>query len=419
MTQNLQATSPKYTIPMPLWEFVGLIASLLALNALAIDTMLPALDDIALAYGLAEGNAQQQVIFAYIIGFGAPQLIFGPLSDRFGRKGLLLLCIAGYVLTSFACMATHSFNMLLVMRFAQGVLAAGVRVVGVSIVRDLLAGRSMAKVMSLVMTVFMVVPILAPILGQGILLIATWHWTFGILGVGGSLVIVWVWLRLPETLPPERRKRVSALKTAGTYIQVLKVRETLGYMLGSGIIFGSLFAFIGASEQVFRDVFHKEDSFVFYFAGVALCLAIANFANSRVVERFGMRRLSHIALIAFIVLSALNIIMALYVTDSFWIFYVLFCLTFACYGMVGANFSAIAMEAQGENAGTASAAYGFATTTLAGGLGWLIAKEFDGSIIPIMAGFVWLGISTLLVVTITEKGRLFERRRGRKATPSS
>ena len=418
MTQELQAASPNYNIPIPLWEFVGLVASLLALNALAIDTMLPALDDIARAYGLAEGNAQQQVIFAYIIGFGAPQLIFGPISDRLGRKRLLLLCLAGYIITSFACMAAHSFTMLLVMRFAQGVLAAGVRVVSVSVVRDLLAGRAMAKVMSLVMTVFMIVPILAPMLGQGILLFTTWHWTFGVLGVGGALVMVWVWLRLPETLPHERRKRVSALRTAGTYIKVLKVRETLGYMLGSGIIFGALFAFIGASEQVFRDVFHKEDSFVFYFAGVALCLAIANFANSKVVERFGMRRLSHSALIAFIALSSLNIILTLYFTDNFWVFYILFCLTFACYGMVGANFSAIAMEAQGDNAGTASAAYGFATTTLAGGLGWLIAREFDGSIIPIMSGFVWLGVSTLTIVIATEKGRLFERRKGRKATLS-
>lgn len=403
---------------MPLWEFVGLVASLLALNALAIDSMLPALDDIARAYDLSDANAQQNVIFAYILGFGAPQLIFGPISDRIGRKGLLRLCIAGYVLTSFICMMTHSFNMLLLTRFVQGIFAAGVRVIGVSIVRDLMAGRAMAKVMSLVMTVFMIVPILAPILGQGILLVAPWQWTFGVLGVGGAAVLVWVQFRLPETLPEERRKRESAVKMAGAYIKVLKVRETLGYMLGSGVIFGSLFAFIGASEQIFRDVFDKSETFVLYFAGVAGCLAIANFTNSRVVERFGMRRISHGALFVFIALSLINVLITLFISDNFWVFYILFCLTFACYGMVGANFSAIAMEAQGDNAGTASAAYGFATTTLAGGLGWLIGQSFDGSIVPIMLGFVGLGMGTLIIVTITERGRLFERRKGRKAAPS-
>ncbi len=390
-----------------------MVAAMLALNALAIDSMLPALDDIAEAFNLGESNAQQNVIFAYILGFGAPQLVFGPTSDRIGRRNLLRFCLLGYVITGFACMGAGSFDMLLLTRFIQGVFAAGIRVIGVSIVRDLMAGRAMAKVMSLIMTVFMIVPIIAPMIGAGILLVASWQWTFGILGIGGLTTLLWVQLRLPETLPPERRKTESAARTIGAYGRVLKVRETCGYMLASGIIFGSLFAFIGASEQIFADVFDKESTFVFYFAGIAGLLAVANFCNSRVVERIGMRRISHAALFGFITLSALNIALA-YMTHSFWTFYILFTLTFACYGLIGANFSAIAMEAQGDNAGTASAAYGFATTTLAGFLGWLVARQFDGSIIPIMAGFVALGLASLTVVLITEKGRLFERRKGRR-----
>jgi len=414
---NKAQTLSQVKLPIPLWEFVGLVACLLALNALAIDSMLPALDEIAGAYGLLGTNEQQNVIFAYILGFGAPQLVFGPISDRLGRITLLKLCLLGYVIAAFACMSTGSFSMLLVTRFIQGVFAAGVRVIGVSIVRDLMAGRAMAKVMSLIMTVFMIVPIIAPMIGQGVLLIASWEWTFGILGIGGLATLIWVHFRLPETLPAERRKRESAWRTVAAYSRVIKVRETFGYMLASGIIFGSLFAFIGASEQIFTEVFDKESTFVFYFAGVAGLLAVANFTNSRVVERFGMRRISHGALFAFIALSLLNLALA-QSGAGFWTFYVLFSLTFACFGLIGANFSAIAMEAQGDNAGTASAAYGFSTTTLAGFLGWLVAREFNGSVQPIMVGFACLGALSLLVVTVTEKGRLFERRKGRKTAPS-
>ena len=409
-------TLAQVKLPIPLWEFVGLVAALLALNALAIDSMLPALDDIAEAYDLVGTNEQQKVIFAYILGFGAPQLVFGPISDRIGRRNLLRLCLLGYIATSFLCMATASFGMLLATRFIQGVFAAGVRVIGVSIVRDLMAGRAMAKVMSLIMTVFMIVPIIAPMIGQGVILISDWTWTFGILGIGGIVTLIWVHFRLPETLPPERCKRESAWRIITAYSRVLHVRETFGYMLASGVIFGALFAFIGASEQVFTEVFDKKATFVFYFAGVAGLLAVANFTNARVVERFGMRRISHGALLAFIALSLINLTLA-QGDAGFWTFYILFSLTFACFGLIGANFSAIAMEAQGDNAGTASAAYGFSTTTLSGLLGWLVAREFNGSIEPIMIGFACLGAASLFIVTVTERGRLFERRKGRKAAP--
>jgi len=190
---------------MPLWEFVGMIAAMMALNALAIDTMLPALHDIAQSYGLQEANDQQLVIFAYVLGFGAPQLVFGPISDSVGRKKIVLGCIAFYTITGFACMAATSFSMLLVIRFLQGIAASGIRVIAVSVVRDLMGGRAMARLMSLVMTVFMVVPILAPSLGQGVMLFAPWQWTFGILGIAGLLMMGWITLRLPETLPTENR----------------------------------------------------------------------------------------------------------------------------------------------------------------------------------------------------------------------
>ncbi len=396
--------------PLPLWELVALTAALMALNALAIDIMLPGLPQIAAHYDLSQANDQQLVIFAYIAGFGLPQLFFGPVSDRFGRKRLLQLCLVGYSLTGLISICTGAYWALLLTRFLQGIFAAGVRVIAVSIVRDLMAGRAMARVMSLVMTVFMVVPILAPTLGAGILLIAPWQWTFGVLSLAAACNLVWVQLRLPETLPRNARQPLNLKQSIAAYRDVVTTRVTAGYMAASGVIFGALFAFIGASEQIFRTVFAKEATFALWFAGVAACLAIANFLNSRLVVRLGMRRISHTVMIAFTALSGLNVLAMVLVGEVLWLFYPLFCLTFACFGMMGANFSALAMEPLGRIAGTASAAYGFATSSLASLIGYAVAAQFNGSVVPVLAGYVCLGIISLGIVALTEGGRLFRSR---------
>lgn len=401
---------PTPALPLPQWELVILVASLMSLNALAIDIMLPALSNISEFYSLQRDNDQQLVIFAYIAGFGAPQLIFGPISDRYGRKGLLSLCLVGYAIAGLACIMTNSFMTLLIARFIQGIFASGVRVIAVSIVRDLLAGRAMARIMSLVMTVFMVVPILAPTIGAGVMLVAPWQWTFGLLSVAAMLNLAWIQLRLPETLPEADRQPLNPQQTGRAYWQVLRTRITFGYMCASGVIFGALFAFVAASEQIFTDVFQQHETFALWFAGVAAALAAANFLNSRIVEKFGMRRISHTVLVLFIALALINVITLHTVGEKLWLFYPLFCLTFGCFGMLGANFTALAMEPQGKIAGTASAAYGFASTTVSSFIGYLVAGQFNGTIAPFMWGFVALGVSSLTIIFITERFKLFQTR---------
>lgn len=397
-------------LPLPLWEFVGMIAAMMALNALAIDTMLPALHEISQSYALQEANDQQLVIFAYVLGFGAPQLVFGPVSDSFGRKRVVLGCIIAYTIAGFACMAATSFGMLLTFRFLQGIAASGIRVIAVSVVRDLMGGRAMARIMSLVMTVFMVVPILAPSVGQGVMLFAPWQWTFGILGVAGIAMFGWIAMRLPETLAPEDRQPLNFANSFRAYKQVVMTPVTLGYMCASGVIFGALFSYVASSEQVFRDVFDKPDTFVLWFAGIAGALSLANFMNSRIVERLGMRRVSHTVLLAFIAVALVNTVLMMTFGERLIIFYPLFALTFACFGMIGANFSSLAMEPLGKIAGTGSAAYGFMTTTVASFFGWMVASRFDGSVIPILEGYVGLGLGCLVIVLLTERGRLFGTR---------
>lgn len=396
-------------------ELVAMVAGLMALNAMAIDIMLPALGEISRATGLiADGaprdNRQQLIIFAYVLGFGAPQLVWGPITDRFGRRAPLFIGLIGYTLTALLCVLLKEFWLLLAARFLQGVFASGARIVAAAVVRDMFAGRSMASFMSLVMTIFMIVPIIAPAIGQLILFFAPWEGIFIVLALWGLMMLVWSWVRLPETLPPQARRPLNLRSAGSAYLEVVRTPVSFGYMCASGVVFGALFAFIASSEQVFREVFEQGESFALWFAGIAAALAIANFTNSRLVERIGMRRISHAALIMFTLISAVLAITTFFSGESFIRFFPLFALGFACFGMMGSNFSALAMEPLGKIAGTASAAYGFATTLMSSLIGLFIGAQFDGTTVPMMTGFTVLGLITLGIVLITEKGKLFSSR---------
>ena len=399
-------TGVKLTISK--WEFVAMMAGLLALNALAIDTMIPALGQIGTYYQTPNPNDQQKVIFAYIFGFGFPQLVFGPLSDRYGRKGLLQICLVGFTLAGMACMFAQTFFALLAFRFTQGIFAAGFRVIATSIVRDLTSGRSMASILSLIFTVFMIVPIIAPAIGTAVMTFADWHWTFGILAVSGTIMFLWTYFRLPATLPVHMRQPLNWAHIGRSYRTVLTTRVAIGYMFASGIVFGALFSFIGASEQIFDDVFGRGETLWVWFAVVASGIGVASLTNSRIVERVGMRRISHTVLLLFIALSAVNLVAMKLSDQNFWVFLPLFTLGFGCFGMMGANFSSLALEPLGKIAGYAAAVYGTATTTISAGIGFFIARQFDGTVYPVLIGFVCMGVISLLIVLWTERG-MFEQ----------
>ncbi|MCI4643564.1 MAG: Bcr/CflA family drug resistance efflux transporter, partial [Hyphomonadaceae bacterium] len=237
-----------------------------------------------------------------------------------------------------------------------------------------------------------------------------WEFIFGTLTLMSVAVLIWIALRLKETLPPERRRPINLGGTLSAYGEVFRSRGTFGYMLASGVIFGALFAFIGSSEQVFTEVFGKTETFVYWFAVVALTLAAANFTNSRLVEHVGMRRMSQAALLGFIFFAVILLILMLSFGPVFVLFIPFFALMFACFGMIGSNFNAMAMEPLGKIAGVGSAAYGFSTTTVSSAIGWLIGQQYNGTVIPILTGFVVLGSVCFIIVTVVERGRLFTTR---------
>ncbi len=381
-------------------------ASLMAMNALAIDIMLPALSDISASYSLENPNDRQLVIVVYMLGFGVSQLVWGPLTDRFGRRPILWFTLLGYSIGGLGCVFAPDFGFLLAARTLQGVMAGASRVIAMAAARDIYSGRRMAQVMSLVMMTFMAAPILAPSIGQFILFFAGWHAIFWVLVVFGLIMLVWCGLRLPETLPPDRRTPLNVSSILKSYGTVFRTRDTLGYMIASGLIFGGLFSFISSSEQVFREVYDTGTAFPLWFAGVAVAMSAANLLNSRFVISLGMRRISHGALLGFIVVSALHVLLAAQGLAPFPVFYALLLAAFFAIGLQGPNYNAIMMEPLGRLAGSGSAVSGFVTSFGSGLIGGAIARTFDGSTTPIFIGHLLLGLGALLAILITERGRL-------------
>ena len=190
-------------------EFIALVAALMALNALAIDVMLPALPNMGEALGVSAENERQLVVSAYMIGFGIAQIAFGPITDRFGRRAPLFVGLAIYVACAFAATFAPTFAILLALRFCQGLGAAATRVIATSVVRDRFSGREMAEVMSLVYMVFMAIPIVAPGIGQIILFAGPWHYIFLFMAGLATAIGVWSFFRLPESLRPEYRRPLT------------------------------------------------------------------------------------------------------------------------------------------------------------------------------------------------------------------
>jgi len=377
-------------------EFVVLIAALMAANALAIDAMLPALPAIGEALGVTEDNKRQLVITAYLLGFGGAQLFYGPFADRFGRKTLLVGCMLLYALFGALAGLAGSMDLLLAARFMQGVAAGGTRVLVVAIVRDRFRGSAMAQVMSLVMIVFMFVPVLAPTIGQGILAIGSWRHIFIALAAYGLALALWGGIRMPETLAAADRRPLSAASIGAAAWATLRIRASIGNTVASTLAFGGLFAFIGSIQQIVFDVFERPGLIGLVFACIAGPMALSSYANSRLVMRFGARLLLLLALAALTIMSLVHFGIVLVFGETLWIFVLLQALTLACFGLVGANAGALAMEPVGHIAGTASALQGLIGTTGGALIGLVIGQMFDGTTLPLVAGFAICGAFALL-----------------------
>lgn len=388
-------------------EFIALAASLFAINSLAIDIMLPALPNMADELGVVSENERQFVISFYLIGFGIAQLVLGPLADRFGRKPPLLGGMALYIVACIASVFAPDFTTLVALRLLQGLGAASTRVSVQAAIRDRYHSREMAEVMSLIFMVFMGIPVIAPSLGQLILFISDWKMIFVAMGIGTLAVFAWTWFRFNETLKPENKRPLTISAVGGGFAIVLSNRSAFFYNLAATFIMSCLFGFINSAQQIYVDIYGLGDIFPLAFAAVAILMAISSFLNSRAVRRFGQRRLSQGALIAFTLLSAIWLTFALQGTPPFPVFLGLFASIMFTFGWCSSNMNSLALEPLGEVAGTASSAFGFLQSVSSAIIGLIVGQLFNDTQIPLAASFAILGALACISVVIAEKGKLF------------
>ena len=390
-------------------EFVVMMAALMSLNALAIDGMLPALDEIAGGLGVMDPNQRQLVVGTYLVSNGIGCLLPGMFADRYGRRPILFFSMAVYILASLGCALVTSFPALLAMRAVQGFGTAGLMVLPSAVIRDRYEGDQMARILSVIFIVFMAVPVLAPSVGQAVLMFASWRAIFVTFAVLAGLAMLWTWARLPETLAPANRQPMDFRTVLHNLPLTFRTREAIGYVLASGLTFGAVFGYINMAQQLIGEHFGAGENFPLIFGATASTLAVSSFVNSRIVERYGARRVSHTGLLVFIAVSILQVWVAVAKGDSLALFVPLMAANLCLLGFLGANFGSIAMQPFAQTAGSASSVQSFVRMSLGAVLGIIIGQTYNDSALPLALALLLCSIFSLALVLYSERGQLFRR----------
>ncbi len=391
-------------------EFVLLISSIMMLVAFAIDSMLPALPAIGAALAVADPADQPLIIGAFLLGFGIALLFVGTISDRYGRRGLLLASLVGFVIASLAAALAPSFSTLLIARACQGMAAAGGQVLVRAIVRDKYEGRAMAQIMSLASMLFMVGPIIAPSMGQAVLGFGSWRWIFIVLAGLGFLVWSWSFFRMTESLPPDSRTLITVDAVTANAKIVMTDRLSVGYTLAMTATASALFGFLMSVQQIFEHTLKRPDLLPAGFAIMAAGMMGASLLNAAIVQRYGMRLIGHGALFVFTAFAGLHLIVASSGHESLASFVILQMLMMMAFPMMGGNFGAMAMERMGRVAGTASSVQGCINNLISAIAGTLIGRAFDGTTVPLYTAYFLCGALALVIVFVTERGQFFVAR---------
>ena len=392
-------------------EFVPLVALLMALVALAIDAVLPALPAIGQDFGTRRGNNLQFVIMALFVGLGFGEILFGPLSDGIGRKPAiyvgLVLFMGGCLISVFA----PGFEVMILGRVLQGIGIAAPHTVTVALVRDQYEGRRMARLMSFAMAVFILVPTIAPAVGQGILWLGGWRAIFVTFLAISAVAFAWLAIRQPETLPAARRRRLSPSVIGGAVREVFMTRPALGFILASGFMHAPFVAYLSSAQQIFQEAYRTGDLFPAYFGVLSLALGGAALANGRIVLKYGMRRLSGMAAasLTLVSLAALPLAFAFDGLPPLWLFMAYLIVVFFCVGLLFGNLYALAMEPLGHVAGVGAAVVTSAGTFIAVPLAAIVGQSFDGTMYALVTAFAVCGAATFAAMRWADAGRGVER----------
>ena len=398
-----EQTPPAHTPSAHTTEFTILMALLISIVAISIDALLPALGFISADLQFANRNHAQYLIVGIFGGLAIGQLVCGPLSDALGRKKILYGGIVLYLAGSVVCYVAQSLEGLLIGRVIQGLGVAGPYVSAVSIVRDKYSGRHMARVMSVIMMVFMTVPAIAPSLGQAVLFAGSWRGIFVLYIVYAVIVGTWIFFRLEETLPKEKRIPFHTKNIIEGFQEVFRTKASLLYMTCMGFSFGGLMGYLNSSQQIFQELFGAGKMFTVYFGGLAVVLALSSFANSKLVGKYGMRYICARAFSGMIFASVIFLALQSVMDVQLWMFLIYAAILFFCFGLTFGNLNALAMEPMGHIAGTASAVIGSISSLISLVLGASIGQLYDGTLIPISCGFAVMGSIALALLQTAQR----------------
>ncbi|BBO72260.1 Bcr/CflA family drug resistance efflux transporter [Desulfosarcina alkanivorans] len=392
-------------------EFVTLMAVMISITALSIDMMLPALPEIGRDLRVGHANDVQLVVTVLLFGMGIGQLVFGPLADSFGRKPVILTGFVIFIMGCWLSVFSSRFEVMVIGRMIQGIGTGGPRTAILALVRDQYGGRAMARIMSVVMAIFIVVPAIAPAVGQAVLLTMGWRAIFGVLMIQGFVALTWFAVRQPETLSRDDRIPFSGSRILDAVLGVCKNRRSMGYTLASGFIAGALMSYLSSAQQLFQEVYGLGREFPIYMAVLALFVGGASFVNSRIVMRFGMRALSHRAVLLFIVLTTMFLAATCQMggRPPLWLMMAFFAPSFFCMGILFGNLSAIAMDPLKHMAGIGAAIVGSLSNFISSSSGALVGRCYDGSALPLACGLVILGILTAIAMRWSEKPPVVKR----------
>lgn len=397
--------SPPSKLAMSFTEFVLLASMATVIGALSTYIVLPALSQISLDMGLEDISLSQAIISFYLMGFGASQLIFGPLSDSLGRKYVLLAGLSIFILASVLSSVSNDFSILLAARFLQGIGAGAGRVISMSMIRDRYFGSELGRALSCVTLAFSLFPVLAPLMGQAILLTAGWRWIFSLLVIVGLIVSVWAAVRLDETLNPEHRRPFSIQTFTAAQKKIFSTRLTATCIVVLGLTLANNYAFIGLSHQIIDELFDARDLFASLFGFIAAMLALAALINTWLLKHWGIRTVVQSTLVAALVLNSIYLICALLHWISLPVFIALQAASMFLFGLTMPNLYALALEPVADVAGTASAVIGFLITILGATLGFLIGQLFSDSLLPIATAYFLLSALALCSVLLAQRRR--------------
>lgn len=368
----------------------------MSIVALAIDALLPAMSTIGIDINSLDPTENQKFITMIFLGLGVGQLIFGPLSDSFGRKPIVYIGFALFCVASVICVLAPNLEWMIVGRILQGIGLSAPRTISISMIRDSYKGDYMAKIMSFVTAFFILVPIVAPAMGKFFLDHYGWESIFYMQLVATLGVGVWFWRRQPETLKPEYKIKFSSHVFVDGFKELLRHRETMAFTIVSGLITGAFMVYLSSAQEVFEVQYGLADNFPFVFAGLAISVGLSTLLNGTMVVKLGMRRLALIALTLFCTVSIVYV--GLFWNSqnpSLWILITFLAMQFFTLGFLFGNLRAIAMEPIGHIAGIGAAITGFISTMIAIPIATYVGSYIQDTILPLFVGFLVCGSISL------------------------